>query len=87
MKLKETFIIHESGDEAMLIPTGTENFSGMVRGNRTMGMILNLLKKACTEESLIEGMKKEYPDAPAEAIEQDVKRALGELRKIGALDE
>ena len=87
MKLKNTFIVHESGEESMLIPTGDSSFTGLVRGNQTLGVILKLLKEETTEEALIEGMKQQFPDAPEGAPERDVKKALGELQKIGALDE
>ena len=86
MKLKECFIVHNNGSECMLVPTSAAPFAGVVRGNQTLGAILALLKDETTEKAVLEGMKKEF-DAPAEVLERDVKKLLGELRKIGALDE
>ena len=86
MKLKEDFITWESGEESMLVPTGAAGFSGLVRGNKTLGAILELLKKDVTEEEIIAAMKARF-DASEEMIARDVKKALTELRKIGAIEE
>ena len=70
----------------MLVPTGTAGFSGLVRGNSTLGVILELLKEDTSEPQIIAAMEGRF-DAPHEIIERDVQKALTELRKIGALDE
>ena len=86
MKLKAEFITHVTGTEALLVPTGGAGFSGLVRGNKTFGAVLELLKQNTTEAAIVAALKERF-DAPDGAIEADVKRALSELRKIGALDE
>ena len=86
MKLKKEFIIHDTGTESLLVPTGSAGWSGLVKGNRTLGVILSLLKEDTTEDAVITAMKARY-DAPEEIIARDVRKALDELRKIGALDE
>ena len=86
MKLKKTFIPHETKKESMLVPMGGAGFSGLVKGNKTFGAILELLKTDTTEEKLIADMKAQF-DAPDGAIERDVKEALTELRKIGAIED
>ncbi len=86
MKLKKEFIPHETGNESMLIPAGGAGFSGLVKGNKTLGVVLALLKEDTTEEALVKAMQERF-DAPADMIEADVKKALAELRKIGAIDE
>ncbi len=86
MKLKKTFIVHNTGSESLLVPTGGAGFSGLVRGNETMGAILSLLKEDITEEAVVSAMAAKY-DAPEERIARDVKKVLSELRNIGALDE
>ena len=86
MKLKKDFLLHNTNGESILVPTGGADFSGIVRGNATLGAVLELLKEDTTEEDLIATMKKKF-DAPEGAIEQDVRKALSELRKIGAIDE
>ena len=86
MKLKKEFIPHETGNESLLIPAGGAGFSGLVKGNKTLGAILALLKEDTTEEALIKAMQERF-DAPADVIEADVKKALFKLRKIDAIDE
>ena len=86
MKLKKEFITHDTGTESLLVPTGSAGWSGLVKGNRTLGVILSLLKEDTTEDAVISAMKARY-DAPEEIIARDVRKALDELCKIGALDE
>ncbi len=86
MKLSKEFVVHNIIDESILLPTGKAAFSGVVRGNKTLGTVLELLKDDTTEEELIIALKKRY-EAPDGAIEKDIKKVLDELRKIKALDE
>lgn len=86
MKLNKEFLLHNAGGEAILVPTAKAGFSGVVRGNRTLGAVLELLKNDVTEAELLAAMKTRF-DAPAGAIEADVAKVLGELRSIGALEE
>ena len=86
MKLKKEFITHDTGSESLLVPTGKAGFAGLVKGNRTLGAILELLRQDTTEADIVAAMKERF-DAPEEIIARDVKKALSELRKIGALDE
>ena len=85
MHLKREYIARTSGNETLLVPAGGTGFAGMVRGNRTLGAILELLRHDTTEEEIVAAMKKRF-DAPEERIAEDVKKALSELRKIGAID-
>jgi hypothetical protein len=86
MKLNKDFLLHNTGSESILVPTGNAGFSGVVRGNKTLGAVLELLKKETTEAEIITALKSRF-DAPEGAIEKDVAKALAELRRIGALDE
>lgn len=85
MKLKEGFIVHHTNGESLLVPTGKEAFSGLVRGNKTFGAVLELLKTNITETEIIVALRDRF-DAPEGVVEGDVEKALDELRKIGALD-
>ena len=85
MKLKKEFITHDTGRESLLVPTGAAEFSGLVKGNRTFGAILELLKTDTTIEQIVESLMQKY-DAPEEVIRGDVVKAVSELRKIGAID-
>ena len=85
MKLSKKFIMHNSGEESLLVPTGEAEFSGVVKGNKILGQILSLLTEDTDEDSIIEKMEAIF-DADRDIISKDVKKALAELRKVGALD-
>ncbi len=86
MKLNRMFITRRSGEGAILVPVGGAAFSGLVRGNKTFGAILELLEKDTAEAEIVAAMKARF-NAPEEDLARDVRRALDELRRIGALDE
>lgn len=89
MKLSKDFLVHNSGGEAILVPTGKAKFSGVVRGNKTFGAVLDILQNGdggVTEAEMIAAMKKKF-DAPEGAIESDVRKAVAELRRIGAIED
>ena len=86
MKLNKDFILHIADGETILVPTGNAKFSGVVRGNKTLGAVLELLKDDTTEEKIVAAMKKRF-DAPEDVIARDVKKALEGLGKIGAIQE
>ena len=86
MKLKDEFLIHNAEKETVLVPVGGTAFSGLVRGNRTFGAILDLLKTQTTEDEIIAAMKERF-DASEDTIKKDVEKVLSELRKIDAIDE
>jgi hypothetical protein len=86
MKLSKDYILHTSDGETILVPTANASFSGIVRGNKTLGAVLGLLREETTEAEIVDAMKKRF-DAPKDTIAQDVRRVLDGLRKIGALEE
>ena len=86
MKLKKEFIAQNIGNESLLVPTGEADFAGLVKGNKTMGVILELLQKDTSEAEIVAAMKARF-DAPEEIIFRDVRKVLSELRRIGALYE
>ena len=86
MKLKEEFLTHSTGKDTVLVPVGGTAFSGLVRGNRTFGAILELLKTQTTEDGIVSALLERF-DAPEETVRRDVEKVLFELRKIGALEE
>lgn len=85
MRLKKSFLSHNSVGESYLVPTADAAFSGMVKGNKTLGAIIEYLKEDTTEEQIVEAMRSRF-DAPEGAIERDVKRVIEELQKIDALE-
>ena len=86
MKLNKNFLVHKTGNDAVIVPVGNVKFSGVVRGNETLGAILDLLKKDTTVQNIVDEMMKSY-DAPREVIEKDVVSTVENLRNIGAIDE
>lgn len=84
MKLSEDFIVHATESEILLVPSGEAKFSGVIKGNKTFGLIIELLKNDTTEQGIIDSLRKEY-DAPEGKIENDVRSVLDELRNAGAI--
>lgn len=86
MKLSKNFLTHKAGNDTVIVPTGNAGFSGVVQGNETLGVILDLLKEDTTEQQIINKMAEQY-DASRAEIEKDVISVISGLRKIGAIDE
>ena len=85
MRLKDTFITHESDGEQILIDV-TSSFAGLVRSNKTAAFLVECLKKETTREEIVEAMYAKY-DAPKEVLQRDVDAIIAKLRGIGALAE
>lgn len=85
MKLKDTFITHNSDNEQIMVSVDG-NFSGIVRSNSTAADIINLLSDEITKDGIVERMLEKY-DAERTVIERDVDKILNSLRSIGAIDE
>lgn len=86
MKLKRSFLVHQDGEQKLLVPTGEAGFSGLVRCNASAGLIVSCLEHETTEAEILARMTAEW-DIPAETAKRDLERILGELRQIGAIDE
>ena len=85
MKLKETYITHESDGEQILLDTSS-SFAGLIRSNKTAAFIVECLKEETTQEKIVEAMFEKY-DAPKDVLAKDVSEVIEKLRKVGALDE
>lgn len=85
MKLKANFITQEMDGEQIMVAAGG-GFAGMVRSNATAAFIVDCLKNETTREAILDAMEQKY-DAPREVMAADVDMVIGNLRKIGALDE
>lgn len=86
MKLNKNFVIHNTGNDYVLIPMGNSDFSGVVKGNKTVGFILNSLQTETTETEIVNQLHYNFSDDNG-IIEKDVSKVIEELRKIGAIDE
>ena len=85
MKLKDTYITHDSDGEQILLDTSS-SFAGLIRNNKTAAFIVECLKEETTEEKIVEAMFEKY-DAPKAVLAKDVSDVIGKLRKVGALEE
>ncbi len=85
MKLKDTYITHDSDGEQILLDTSS-SFAGLIRNNRTAAFIVECLKEDTTEEEIVEAMLEKY-DAPKDVLARDVSEVIEKLRKVGAIDE
>ena len=85
MKLKDTYITHDSDGEQILLDTSS-SFVGLIRSNKTAAFIVECLKEETTQENIVEAMFEKY-DAPKDVLAKDVSDVIEKLRKVGALDE
>ena len=85
MKLKDTYITHDSDGEQILLDTSS-SFAGLIRNNKTAAFIVECLKEDTTEEKIVEAMFEKY-DTPKDVLARDVADVIEKLRKVGALDE
>lgn len=85
MKLKDTYITHDSDGEQILLDTSS-SFAGLIRNNKTAAFIVECLKEDITEEKIVEAMFEKY-DAPKDVLAKDVSEVIEKLRKVEALDE
>ena len=59
MKLKDTYISHESDGEQVLVDTSCE-FSGVIRNNSTSAFIVELLRHDTTLDEIADAMFEKY---------------------------
>lgn len=87
MKLKNNFLIRETGSEAVLVPVGRIGFKGIIRLNNTAAFIVRQLQgKDLTEEGLLAQVLEKY-DVSRETALADVEKVVKTLRSVGALEE
>lgn len=86
MKLNDAFILHNLGDETLLVPTGEADFHGLVQGNKTVEVILSCLRKDTTEDQILSELKQRF-DGDENLMKEDIEDVIAKLRDIGAIDE
>lgn len=89
MKLKDDYVIYDaSTDERIAVAVGdsAKEFSGLLRANKTAGVIIGYLGEETTEDEIVSHMLERY-DANEDVVRADVKAALDTLRSVGALEE
>ena len=80
MKLNDKFLIHNDGDTKFVVSTGNTDFNGVARGNETAGFIIDCLRSDTTED------ERQNWDVTDELARRDVRKIVGQLREIGAID-
>ena len=70
MKLKDTYITHDSDGEQLLLDTSS-SFAGLIRNNKTAALIVEWLKDDTTQEKIVEAVFEKY-DAPKDVLAKDV---------------
>lgn len=86
MKINNKFLVHDDGENKLLVSTGAVKFSGLVRGNPTAGFIIQCLENDTTEDEIVEKMRKKW-NVSDEIARQDVHKVVDQLRSIGGIDE
>ena len=84
MKLKEKFIVHNMGDEILLVSADDSLNQGFIRGNSTTAIIIEALSEEVSEEAIVDRLEAEF-DAPRQVIEADVREVISKLEQIGAI--
>ena len=84
MKLKSTFITHNSGNEQLMISAGGD-FNGMVRSNSTAGEIIDMMKKEITREEIIAAMLEKY-EVEESLLRADIEKTVNALAEQGFVE-
>lgn len=86
MRLKDDFILHNTGEDFVIIATGeaTKNFNGIIKLNNMGGEIVGLLTTDISEEEIIKAIVEKYEVEYATAKE-DIGNLLDSLRKAGVI--
>lgn len=86
MKLNDEFLLHNMGNETLLVPTANAKFHGLVQGNKTVEVILSCLSKDTTEEEILSVLKERF-DGDEDLMKEDIADVVQRLRDIGAIDD
>ena len=87
MQLKKEYMPYLSEGNNMLIPMRGAAFKGIVKGNKTFGIILDCLKEETDETAIADRILAAFDGVSREKAEQDVHRIVERLRGIGAIEE
>ncbi len=86
MKLNSSFIKHTMGDTCLVIPVEGAGFHGVVKGNKSVGVIVDCLIQGATEPKIVDALYERF-DGDRAQMARDVADVLAQLRSIGAIDE
>ena len=86
MKLNPNFLRHTMDNQELVVPVAGADFHGMIRGNRSVSAILDLLAEDTTEEAIVDTMCERF-DGDRDVIGRDVADVLSRLKEVGAIIE
>lgn len=86
MRLKDDFILHNTGEDFVIIATGeaTKNFNGIIKLNNMGGEIVGLLTTDISEDEIIKAIVEKY-EVEYEIAREDILNLLDSLRKAGVI--
>ncbi len=85
MKIRKDFIGHSSDGAYYLVGTSASGFNGILKGNKTAGCVIELLRNDMSRDGLVNAMAGRF-DAPADVIARDVDMIIEKLKSAGALE-
>ena len=86
MRLKDDFILHNTGEDFVIIATGeaTKNFNGIIKLNNMGGEIVSFLSNDISEEKIVKAIVEKY-EVEYEIAREDILNLLDSLRKAGVI--
>lgn len=86
MRLKDDFILHNTGEDFVIIATGeaTKNFNGIIKLNNMGGEIVGLLTTDISEDEIIKAIVEKY-EVEYTTAKEDILNLLDSLRKAGVI--
>lgn len=86
MRLKDDFILHNTGEDFVIIATGeaTKNFNGIIKLNNMGGEIVSFLSNDISEEDIVKAIVEKY-EVEYEIAREDILNLLDSLRKAGVI--
>ena len=85
MKLNASFVKHTMDDKTLVIPLGGASFHGVVKGNKSVGVIFECLERGATEDEIVQALSERF-DGDREQMRADVRDVVAKLKSIGAID-
>lgn len=86
MKLNRNFIKHTMDGQTLIVPTSDADFHGLIRGNKTVEVIVDCLERGATEEEIVNTLCERF-DGDREMIRADVADVIRRLKEIGVIDD
>lgn len=87
MKLKYDFVVNKVADKTIAVAVGgnAADFNGFVKLNDTAAFMFNLMDKDTAVETMVSALKKEYPNATEEEVQEALDSFLEQLKENGLL--